>query len=73
MDIWILNREHILNVPNDGLTTCCCCSCAGLACTESGWVSGYMTCCFVVLAKWVGLGWFGLVWVGFSDLLLIGQ
>ena len=47
-------RYHILdilNIFNDGDTPCRRCWCVGLACTESGWVSGCVTCFFVVLAR----------------------
>ena len=33
---------------------CCCCWCAGLACTESGWISGYVTCYLVINCELVG-------------------
>jgi len=33
---------------NDGLNLCWCYYCAGLVCTESEWVSCYVTCCFVM-------------------------
>jgi len=52
--VWIY-RCYIMitdiELRNDGLTPCYCWWCAGLGCTESGWVSGYVTCHLVTLTK----------------------
>ena len=46
-----LSWSQILNLHNDGLTPCYCCLFVSLACTELGWVLGYVTCRLVTLAK----------------------
>jgi hypothetical protein len=45
-----LSWSQILNLRNDGLIPCYCCLFASLACTELGWVSGYVTCHLVTFA-----------------------
>jgi len=46
-----LSWSQILNLRNDGLIPCYCCLFASLACTELGWLSGYVMCRLVTLAK----------------------